>query len=121
MSRASDERRLPPRGRRPFAEAVGGAQLSGHADGGPASKRIIVGYGFWIFLLSDIVMFSAFFATYAVLSDATAGGPSGKDLFDLDQRRDRDRLPAALELHLRHRQHRRTGAQRGSCTTAAWR
>ena len=52
-----------------------------HAD--PASKRIIVGYGFWIFLLSDIVMFSAFFATYAVLSGETAGGPSGKDLFDL--------------------------------------
>ena len=47
-------------------------------------KRIIVGYGFWIFLLSDIVMFSAFFATYAVLVDETAGGPSGKDLFDLD-------------------------------------
>ena len=47
------------------------------------SKRIIVGYGFWIFLLSDIVMFSAFFATYAVLVDATAGGPSGRELFDL--------------------------------------
>ena len=47
------------------------------------SKRIIVGYGFWIFLLSDIVMFSAFFATYAVLVDATAGGPSGRDLFHL--------------------------------------
>ena len=28
-------------------------------------------------------MFSAFFATYAVLSGETAGGPSGKDLFDL--------------------------------------
>ena len=52
-----------------------------HTD--PASKRIIVGYGFWIFLLSDIIMFSAFFATYAVLSGETAGGPSGKDLFDL--------------------------------------
>ncbi len=26
------------------------------------SKRIVTGYGFWIFLLSDIVMFSAFFA-----------------------------------------------------------
>jgi len=51
--------------------------------GGPASKRIIVGYGFWIFLLSDIVMFSAFFAVYAVLSGATAGGPSGRQLFDL--------------------------------------
>ena len=49
----------------------------------PASKRIIVGYGFWIFLLSDIVMFSAFFATYAALSGETAGGPSGKDLFNL--------------------------------------
>ncbi len=50
---------------------------------GPASKRIVVGYGFWIFLLSDIVMFSAFFAAYAVLSGATAGGPTGRQLFDL--------------------------------------
>ena len=33
-----------------------------HAAGGLASKRIVVGYGFWIFLLSDIIMFSAFFA-----------------------------------------------------------
>jgi cytochrome o ubiquinol oxidase subunit 3 len=47
------------------------------------SKRVVVGFGFWIFLLSDIVMFSAFFATYAVLSPNTAGGPSGRDLFDL--------------------------------------
>jgi cytochrome o ubiquinol oxidase subunit 3 len=50
---------------------------------GPASKRIIVGYGFWIFLLSDIIMFSAFFASYAVLVDRTAGGPGGMQLFDL--------------------------------------
>ncbi|WP_428492271.1 cytochrome o ubiquinol oxidase subunit III [Rhodopila sp.] len=48
-----------------------------------ASKRIIVGYGFWVFLLSDIIMFSAFFASYAVLVGNTAGGPSGHDLFDL--------------------------------------
>ena len=54
-----------------------------HAERDLASKRIIVGYGFWIFLLSDIIMFSAFFASYAVLSDETAGGPSGHDLFDL--------------------------------------
>ncbi len=47
------------------------------------SKRVVVGFGFWIFLLSDIVMFSAFFATYAVLSPNTAGGPSGRELFDL--------------------------------------
>jgi cytochrome o ubiquinol oxidase subunit 3 len=43
----------------------------------------VVGYGFWIFLLSDIVMFSAFFATYAVLVGETAGGPTGAQLFDL--------------------------------------
>jgi cytochrome o ubiquinol oxidase subunit 3 len=48
-----------------------------------ASKRTIVGYGFWIFLLSDIVMFAAFFATYAVLVGETAGGPGGRQLFDL--------------------------------------
>ena len=53
------------------------------AAGGLPSKRIIVGYGFWIFLLSDIVMFSAFFATYAVLVEATAGGPNGQALFKL--------------------------------------
>jgi cytochrome o ubiquinol oxidase subunit 3 len=55
---------------------MSGAQL--------VSNRIVTGYGFWIFLLSDIVMFSAFFATYAVLVDETAGGPSGKDLFNLN-------------------------------------
>jgi cytochrome o ubiquinol oxidase subunit 3 len=54
----------------------------GHGEGGPASKRVIVGYGFWIFLLSDIVMFSAFFAAHAVLQTAIADGPSGRDLFD---------------------------------------
>jgi cytochrome o ubiquinol oxidase subunit III len=55
----------------------------GHGAGGPAAKRVIVAYGFWIFLLSDIVMFSAFFASYAVLASATNGGPSGHDIFDL--------------------------------------
>ncbi len=55
----------------------------GAGEHGPASKRIIVGYGFWIFLLSDIIMFSAIFATYAVLHGATAGGPTSAQLFDL--------------------------------------
>ena len=58
-----------------------GSEATGHGEGGPASKRIIVGYGFWIYLLSDIVMFSAFFAAYAVLSKETAGGPTGADIF----------------------------------------
>jgi cytochrome o ubiquinol oxidase subunit III len=63
--------------------AHGQQHVAGHGGGGLPSKRIVVGYGFWIFLLSDIIMFSAFFATYAVLVDNTAGGPSGHDLFDL--------------------------------------
>src|ERR1700692_4889054 len=58
-------------------------QASSYTWSGPASKRIVTGYGFWIFILSDMVMFSAFFATYAVLLGQTAGGPSGHDLFDL--------------------------------------
>jgi cytochrome o ubiquinol oxidase subunit 3 len=51
------------------------------SEAGPAPKRIVVAYGFWIFLLSDIVMFSALFAAFAVLMRATAGGPAGAQLF----------------------------------------
>ena len=40
----------------------------GRGGGGPAPKRVVVAYGFWIFILSDIVMFSGLFASYAVLS-----------------------------------------------------
>jgi cytochrome o ubiquinol oxidase subunit III len=52
------------------------------SQAGPAPKRVVVAYGFWIFLLSDVVMFSALFAGYAVLSHATAGGPAGVELFN---------------------------------------
>ena len=57
------------------------AQLSA-SEAGPATKRVVVGFGFWVFLLSDIVMFSAIFAAYAVLAHATAGGPTGAQLFN---------------------------------------
>ena len=50
----------------------------GHHDDG--SKTVL---GFWIYLMSDLLIFSVLFATFAVLSSATAGGPTGKDLFDL--------------------------------------
>jgi cytochrome o ubiquinol oxidase subunit III len=49
---------------------------------GPAPKHIVTAYGFWIFLLSDIVMFSCFFAAYAVLVGQTADGPKGSEIFD---------------------------------------
>ena len=49
---------------------------------GPAPVRVVAGFGFWLFLLSDIIIFAALFATYAVLSDSTAGGPTAAELFD---------------------------------------
>jgi cytochrome o ubiquinol oxidase subunit 3 len=69
----------------PYRVGRGGVDdpARGHGAGGPAAKRVIVAYGFWIFLLSDIVMFSAFFASYAVLAGNTNGGPGGRDVFDL--------------------------------------
>ena len=64
-------------------EPVAAELVVGRGGGGPAPTRTVVAYGFWIFLLSDFVLFSGLFAAYAVLSGATAGGPSGPDLFNL--------------------------------------
>jgi cytochrome o ubiquinol oxidase subunit III len=64
-------------------EAVPATLARGRGGGGPAPTRTIVAYGFWIFLLSDFVLFSGLFAAYAVLSDQTAGGPTGTELFNL--------------------------------------
>ncbi|WP_417277716.1 cytochrome o ubiquinol oxidase subunit III [Celeribacter sp.] len=38
--------------------------------------------GFWIYLMSDCIIFGALFATYAVLGGGFAGGPGPKDLFE---------------------------------------
>ena len=70
-----------------MSAAVGhteGGEGQGRSDAGPAPVRVVVGYGFWLFLLSDIVMFSGFFAAYAVLARQTADGPSGRQIFDLN-------------------------------------
>jgi cytochrome o ubiquinol oxidase subunit III len=40
-------------------------------------------FGFWIYLMSDLVLFASLFATFAVLSHSYAGGPNGKNLFNL--------------------------------------
>ncbi len=39
--------------------------------------------GFWIYLMSDCILFASLFASFAVLRDATAGGPTGRDIFSL--------------------------------------
>ena len=49
-----------------------------HAEGGSTSL------GFWIYLMSDCLLFATLFATYGVLGRNYAAGPSPKDVFDLD-------------------------------------
>ncbi len=39
--------------------------------------------GFWIYLMTDAILFALLFATYVVMINGTAGGPTGGDLFDL--------------------------------------
>lgn len=39
--------------------------------------------GFWMYLMTDCILFGTLFATYAVLHHETFGGPSSKDLFSL--------------------------------------
>ncbi|MGP9687404.1 cytochrome o ubiquinol oxidase subunit III [Halomonas sp. AOP25-F1-15] len=40
-------------------------------------------FGFWVYLMSDLVIFGSLFAAYAVLMRGTAGGPTGADIFEL--------------------------------------
>src|SRR5665213_2599756 len=40
-------------------------------------------FGFWMYLMTDFVLFASLFAVYAVLRGNTFGGPSGSQLFDL--------------------------------------
>jgi cytochrome o ubiquinol oxidase subunit III len=40
-------------------------------------------FGFWLYLMSDCLIFATLFATFGVLAANTAGGPSGRELFDL--------------------------------------
>ena len=62
----------------------GGSEDTGLGERGPASKSIVVPYGFWLFVLSDMVLFSTLFATYASLVHATDGGPTTSQLFHRD-------------------------------------
>jgi cytochrome o ubiquinol oxidase subunit 3 len=62
----------------------GGSEDTGLGHRGPESKSIVVPYGFWLFVLSDMVLFSALFASYGTLVYATDGGPSTHQLFHRD-------------------------------------
>lgn len=40
-------------------------------------------FGFWVYLMTDCILFATLFATYAVLHNNTYGGPDGAELFSL--------------------------------------
>ncbi len=49
----------------------------------PAHAETANVFGFWLYLMSDAVIFALLFATYATMSRNYAGGFSGRELFDL--------------------------------------
>ena len=63
-----------------------------HADGSPVFLDTAGRHhpengtllGFWIYLLSDLMIFGSLFATFGVFAQSYAAGPSGRDLFDLE-------------------------------------
>ncbi|MTJ80058.1 MAG: cytochrome o ubiquinol oxidase subunit III [Telmatospirillum sp.] len=57
---------------------LAGAGQEDHHDDGSTTTL-----GFWIYLMSDCILFAALFAGFVVLRGQTAGGPAGRDLFDL--------------------------------------
>lgn len=57
--------------------------VTAHAEHGHHDAGAIKVFGFWIYLMSDCILFATLFATYAVLVNSTAGGPTGKDIFEL--------------------------------------
>ena len=59
----------------------GQGQDHGHDHGHDAGMNTVL--GFWIYLMSDCLIFAILFATFGVLAGNFAGGPSGKELFDL--------------------------------------
>jgi cytochrome o ubiquinol oxidase subunit 3 len=50
-----------------------------HHDHPPAHSV----FGFWLYLMTDCILFASLFAVFAVMQHQFAGGPTGKDLFDI--------------------------------------
>jgi cytochrome o ubiquinol oxidase subunit 3 len=62
------------------ALSIDGASIEAFEERDAVSDQAL---GFWFYLMSDLVLFAAIFAAYAVLAHNTAGGPTGKDLIHL--------------------------------------
>jgi len=63
-----------------MSQLVPNSPLEASAEHDPDSKTM---FGFWVYIMTDCVLFASLFATYAVLHNNTFGGPSGNELFSL--------------------------------------
>ena len=63
-----------------MAESIVTQELKHEAE---ANDRVM--FGFWVYLMTDLLMFAVLFAVYAVLHGNTAGGPTGDQLFSQPQ------------------------------------
>lgn len=59
--------------------------VSGVISASATQKYEEKAFGFWIYLMSDAIIFALLFATYVVMLDNTAGGPTGKQLFSIER------------------------------------
>jgi cytochrome o ubiquinol oxidase subunit III len=55
------------------------------SEGHEAQANDRVAFGFWVYLMTDLLMFAVLFATFSVLRGNTFGGPTGRELFSLPQ------------------------------------
>jgi len=64
-----------------MSEAVASNQILAAEERRQADDKTI--FGFWVYIMTDCVLFASLFATYAVLRNNTFGGPSGTNLYSL--------------------------------------
>ena len=55
----------------------------GHTHGEAHKATEVVAFGFWVFLMSDLITFGLFFATFGTMANGAAGGPVARDFVDL--------------------------------------
>src|SRR4051812_12838902 len=51
-----------------------------HNDHGDEARTVL---GFWIYLMTDCILFATLFAVFAVFHKSFYGGPTGKDIFEI--------------------------------------
>jgi len=64
-----------------MSAALNDHELAAVTDQQAATAKTI--FGFWVYLMTDCVLFATLFATFAVLHNNTFGGPAGNELFSL--------------------------------------